>query len=86
MHLNIKGNLATRKWTSREQLLRVLWSLVDPLICYSASIAPDVQIYPTAMITLPWNLAASVGDRAILYNLGFISIGTAATVSQGAHF
>ena len=28
---------------------------------------------------------ASIGDRAILYNLGLISIGDGATISQGAH-
>lgn len=38
---------------------------------------------------MPWNLeigmAAAVGDRAILYALGPISIGERATISQGAH-
>ena len=56
---------------------------------FGASIGSGVRIYPTVMITLPWNLEvgseASVGDRAILYNLGSITIGKAATVSQGAH-
>jgi putative colanic acid biosynthesis acetyltransferase WcaF len=41
------------------------------------------------MIAIPWNLVigtdASIGDRAIIYNLGLISIGDAATISQGAH-
>lgn len=105
MFLNIKGNLAARKWTPREQSIRVLWGLLHPLFRYSprifwswrawllrlfgASIGSDVHIYPTVMITLPWNLTikreTSIGDRAILYNLGRISIGPAATVSQGAH-
>ncbi len=38
---------------------------------------------------MPWNLdigdQAAVGDRAIIYALGPISIGPRATVSQGAH-
>jgi putative colanic acid biosynthesis acetyltransferase WcaF len=38
---------------------------------------------------MPWNLAfgedAAVGDRAILYALGPITLGPRATVSQGAH-
>jgi putative colanic acid biosynthesis acetyltransferase WcaF len=38
---------------------------------------------------LPWNLTigseASIGDLANIYNLGPISIGPAATISQGAH-
>ena len=105
MLLNIKDNKAARKWTRYELFLRVLWAFVHPLFRYSprifwswrtwilrlfgASIGSDVHIYPTVMITLPWNLRvgsdASVGDRAILYNLGRISIGAAATISQGAH-
>jgi putative colanic acid biosynthesis acetyltransferase WcaF len=105
MLLKTKVNRAMPKWTPREQLLRVLWSLMRPLFRYSprvfwswrvfilrlfgASIGSDVHIYPTAMIALPWNLAigaeAAIGDRAILYNLGRISIGDGATVSQGAH-
>jgi putative colanic acid biosynthesis acetyltransferase WcaF len=105
MLLNIKANKAARKWSRSELLLRVLWALAHPLFRYSprvfwswrvgilrlfgASIGSGVHIYPTAIITLPWNLRiaseASVGDRAILYNLGLISIGAAATISQGAH-
>jgi putative colanic acid biosynthesis acetyltransferase WcaF len=38
---------------------------------------------------MPWNLEvgsqAAVGERAIIYNLGFIRIGREATVSQGVH-
>ena len=38
---------------------------------------------------MPWNLTlgteCAVGDRAILYALGRIEIGTRATISQGAH-
>jgi putative colanic acid biosynthesis acetyltransferase WcaF len=69
---------------------RVFWSWrIWILRCFGASIGSGVHIHPTAMITLPWNLQigseASVGDRAILYNLGLISIGAAATISQGAH-
>ena len=105
MLLKTKANWATPKWTAREQFLRVLWSLVHPMFCYSprifwswrvgilrlfgASVGADAHIYPSVLIALPWNLAigaeASVGDRAILYNLGLISIGAGATVSQGAH-
>jgi putative colanic acid biosynthesis acetyltransferase WcaF len=40
-------------------------------------------------ISIPWNLdvgaQSAVGDRAILYALGTITIGPRATVSQGAH-
>jgi len=38
---------------------------------------------------VPWNLdiadEASVGDSAILYNLGLVTIGSRATISQHAH-
>jgi putative colanic acid biosynthesis acetyltransferase WcaF len=105
MLLKTKVNRGTPNWTRREQLLRVLWSLMHPLFRYSprifwswrisilrlfgASIGSDVHIHPTVMIALPWKLVigaeASVGDRVILYNLGVISIGEGATVSQGAH-
>lgn len=69
---------------------RIFWSWrVFILRLFGASIGSDVHIHPTAMIALPWNLEigaeASIGDRAILYNLGRISIGDGATVSQGAH-
>ena len=69
---------------------RIFWSWrVFILRLFGASIGSDVHIHPTAMIALPWNLVigaeASIGDRAILYNLGRISIGDGATVSQGAH-
>ena len=105
MLLNIKANRAARKWTLREQVRRVLWSCVHPVFRFSprvlwgwrtwilrlfgASIGSGVHIYPSVLITLPWNLiigkAASVGDRAILYNLGLICIGEGATISPGAH-
>jgi putative colanic acid biosynthesis acetyltransferase WcaF len=66
-------------WTWRVWILRI----------FGASIGSGVHIYPTARIMLPWNLAigsqASIGDGANLYNLGLISIGPAATISQGAH-
>ena len=56
---------------------------------FGATIGPNVHIYPTVSITIPWNLTvgenASVGDRAILYALGSIVIGKCATISQGAH-
>jgi putative colanic acid biosynthesis acetyltransferase WcaF len=69
---------------------RIFWSWrVSILRMFGASIGSDVHIYPTVLIALPWNLAigaeASIGDRAIVYNLGGISIGAGATISQGAH-
>lgn len=48
-----------------------------------------MHIYPTARITIPWNLilgeGCAVGDHAILYALGPIMLGPRTTVSQYAH-
>jgi putative colanic acid biosynthesis acetyltransferase WcaF len=66
-------------WAWRRGLLRL----------FGADIGRGVHIYPTVRITIPWNLSignqAAVGDRAILYALGPIRIGSGATISQGAH-
>lgn len=59
------------------------------LRAFGARIGRNVHIHPTARVQIPWNLQlddyAAVGDRAIIYNLGHVRIGRAATVSQHAH-
>ena len=66
-------------WGLRRTLLRV----------FGAEIGADVHIAPSVRIMIPANLRigarAAVGERAILYALGPISIGADATISQGAH-
>jgi len=66
-------------WAWRRILLRA----------FGARIGRNVHIYPTAKIAVPWNVEigdyAAVGDGAILYSLGLISIGNCATISQFAH-
>jgi putative colanic acid biosynthesis acetyltransferase WcaF len=66
-------------WTWRRALLRL----------FGAQIGRSVHIFPSVKIAVPWNLRiddeAAIGDGAILYNLGMISIGSRATVSQYAH-
>jgi putative colanic acid biosynthesis acetyltransferase WcaF len=56
---------------------------------FGARVGAKAHIYPSVRIAIPWNLdigeRAAVGDRAILYSLGPIRIGAAATISQGAH-
>ena len=56
---------------------------------FGAQVASGVRLHPSVRIAIPWNLHigahAGVGDRAILYNLGRISIGASVTISQGAH-
>lgn len=66
-------------WAWRRGLLRL----------FGASIGKRVHIYPSVRITIPWNLSVgddtAVGDRAILYALGPITLGRQVTVSQNAH-
>lgn len=56
---------------------------------FGATVGRDVHVLPTARITIPWNLTlgdgCAIGDRAILYALGPITIGARATISQQAH-
>lgn len=54
-----------------------------------ARIGAHVHIYSSAVIYFPWNLTignnSSIGENALIYNLGPIVIGENATVSQRAH-
>jgi putative colanic acid biosynthesis acetyltransferase WcaF len=56
---------------------------------FGAQIGHDVHIHPTVRIAVPWNLsigdAVAVGDHAILYSLGRITLGPSVSVSQYAH-
>ena len=103
--IDVSANRRSRKWSRREQLGRILWALAWPafrivprpfwgwrramLRLFGATVGKEVHIYPTAHITMPWNLtlgdSSAVGDHAILYALGPIMIGPRATVSQYAH-
>lgn len=66
-------------WGWRRWLLRL----------FGARVGRQVHIHPTVRIIIPWHLdlgaGCAVGDRAILYALGPISIGKRTTISQGAH-
>ena len=66
------GNQAARKYSRREQLRRVLWSVgiwlirLSPRPCFGwrrvvlrafgARIAPHVNIYPSTHLYMPWNV------------------------------
>jgi putative colanic acid biosynthesis acetyltransferase WcaF len=56
---------------------------------FGARIGRDAHVYPSARIYLPWNLTlgdqASIGEWALIYNLGPVSIGERATISHRAH-
>jgi len=68
-----------RLWAWRRFLLRT----------FGARVSRHVHIYPTVKVAVPWNLDigdfASIGDGAVIYSLGHISIAEHATVSQYAH-
>ncbi len=54
-----------------------------------AKVGRDVNIYPSARIYYPWMLEigdqAAIGEDALIYNLGKVTIGARATVSHRAH-
>jgi len=56
---------------------------------FGAQVGRAVHIYPSAQIYLPWNLSlgdeASIGEWALIYNLGPVRIGNQATISHRAH-
>jgi putative colanic acid biosynthesis acetyltransferase WcaF len=56
---------------------------------FGARLHATANVRRTVTIECPWNLAigaeSSVGDRAVLYCLGPVSIGARVTISQGAH-
>ncbi len=103
--IDVSANRSAVKWTRREQIGRILWTLIHPLFAFSprpfwawrrlllrvfgASIGSNVHVYPSARITIPWNLRleddCAIGDRAILYALGPIVVAQRVTISQGAH-
>ena len=56
---------------------------------FGARIGKQAHIDPSVRIYLPWKLdlgdEASIGEMALIYNLGLITIGDRATISQRAH-
>jgi putative colanic acid biosynthesis acetyltransferase WcaF len=56
---------------------------------FGASVGRQVHIYASARIYMPWHLEigdwGSIGEEALIYNLGRVRIGRRATVSYRAH-
>lgn len=56
---------------------------------FGAHVGQRVHIYPSVRIVIPWNLSigddSSIGDEALVYSLGVVTIGSRATVSHRAH-
>lgn len=56
---------------------------------FGAKVGVGAHVYPSARIYLPWNLTlgeeSSIGEWALVYNLGLVTIGPRATISHRAH-
>jgi putative colanic acid biosynthesis acetyltransferase WcaF len=56
---------------------------------FGASVGEQVHIYSSARIYFPWHLEigawSSIGEWALIYNLGRVTVGERATISQNAH-
>ena len=59
------------------------------LRCFGAQIGRDVHVYSSTTIYFPWNLRAddwsSIGEWALIYNVGPVTIGRSASISYRAH-
>lgn len=80
MSLDIRANRQARKWTSTEQLGRVLWAFVWPFFAFSprplwqwrrfilrvfgARVGTGAHIYPSVRIAIPWHL--EIGEYAAI--------------------
>jgi putative colanic acid biosynthesis acetyltransferase WcaF len=85
-YLDITANRKATKYTKKELLRRLLWSVATPLfrlsprICFGwrqgllglfgASIGKDVHIYSSATIYMPWNL--EIGDQSSIGEHAYI--------------
>jgi putative colanic acid biosynthesis acetyltransferase WcaF len=69
---------------------RVAWGWrTNMLKLFGARVGRQVHIHPTVRVAIPWNLEvgdfAAIGDCVRIYNLGLVTIGSRACISQGAH-
>jgi putative colanic acid biosynthesis acetyltransferase WcaF len=59
------------------------------LRAFGAAVERNVHIYNTARIYFPWNLTigdfSAIGEEALIYNLGRVTIGRRVTISHRAH-
>ncbi len=100
-----KTNQAARKYPVSVQLRRVAWSFGRLLIRYSprpcfawrrfvlrlfgARVGAYVNVYPSAHLYMPWNVAigdwSALGEDVLVYSLGKVSIGKSVTLSYRSH-
>ena len=69
---------------------RLFYSFRNTLLrIFGARVGSGVHIHQTAKIRYPWLFEigndTAIGENAIIYNLGMVSIGDRSTVSQNAH-
>ncbi len=103
--LDIHANRRRPKYTVKQTLQRVLWSLCLPLfrhsprIChgwraallrlFGAKVGRNVHVYGSACIYFPWLFEidddSTIGENALVYNLGRVRIGKRTTISQRVH-
>ena len=59
------------------------------LRCFGARIGAQVHVYSSTRIYFPWNLTvndwSAIGEEALIYNLGPITLGQKVTISHRAH-
>jgi putative colanic acid biosynthesis acetyltransferase WcaF len=59
------------------------------LRCYGARVGRHVHIYNSARIYFPWNFVigdwSAIGEDALIYNLGPVTLGEKVTISHRAH-
>lgn len=87
---NVKRALWALAWPLFALSPRPFWGWRCAMLrVFGARVGRETHIFPSVRITIPWNLwlgdQVAVGDRATLYALGPIRIGSRVTVSQGAH-
>lgn len=105
VRLDLASNRAARKYSRAETARRVLWMAGRWLVrlsprtafgwrravlrAFGATVGPEVHVYPSTHVEMPWNLTAgpwaAVGEGVRIYNLGRVTLGERSTVSHGAH-
>ena len=76
-NVDVSANRTAVKWSRTEQAGRVLWACAAPLFrlsprpfwgwrrgllrLFGARVGAGAQVYPTACITMPWNLDLGAG-------------------------
>lgn len=102
--IDVAANRDAVKYSAAENAWRVAWALTTPLFRFSprpffqwrasilrlfgARLGRHVHVYPSARITMPWNLEvgdwSSIGEDVLIYDLGRVSIGSRVTISHRA--